>query len=654
MRAARLWVALGLALASPAAAQTPDSTAVPPTGPTVASPPAPSDAVRATPLAAPQPPPLGRAATPVLAPTGDLATEAGLDARPHAFGYALGAPGRWAGVSLWGLAPAAASLTLDGRDASDLYTGAPRLDLVPAEATGPLRLGGGTLGAPAALSAEVRPFRLGRPITELRYLSGHEGVQFAAASHAQTRRASALTRRLLGDAARTTLTAHAATRNADAQTVGGQLRHSHALGRLVASGRRRALELGGLLVDHGVGARRGVTGPGPAATVVGGAAARRTLKTEAWATLRAPLLAASPLAVTASWTGQRLRASPDGQDTLASSANRYALSLAQAARLDGHRLHVRATLAAAGDPSGGTDPFGDADDALGAHLVVADSVALGRAVLVVTPGVHAVGGAVWPSAEARLAAGPLAAGLARGARAPSLLARRGLAGPGLPVVPDPDDGLETTTRGDATLALRGGVLGLDLSAWGAHVAGVQRLVARGDTAFAAVRLGELVSVGGAAGLSARADARRGLYARATVALAQTLGADGDLARREADALPAARARLRFGARATGIGDVLDVDAGVTGRAWTAFRSRIVEPTTGALALPDPTTALGQELPARGTLGLDLTATFAGRAVVFLRYDHALGGRLYDGAALTQGEPLADTAFRFGIFWALLD
>ena len=652
---AALACAVALLLAPPAAAQTPDSTAAFPVAvdSTAA---APSDtttaAGRAVALAAPQAPPWGRAATPVYALTGAISPEALLADRPEAFGYALGTPGRWGGVSLFGLEPAAPSLELDGRAFDDLYTGAPRLDLLPAEALGPLRLGGPG-GAPLALAAETRPFRLGRPITELRYQGGQESVQHASATHAQTRRAPGLGRRLAGEGARTTLTAHAATRGATGPSAGGQTRHSHALGRLVVAGPRRAVELGALYADRLDGARRGLTGASrfdpAAATVLDGSATRRTLRTELWATLRAPVFGAEPLGVTLGTAGQRLRYSPDAIDTLQASVNRVALDLAQTVRLGAHRVGLRATLASEGDPSGGTDVFGDGGARRRASLSALDSLAVGGWTLATQPGLHLVDARLWPSARLALSRGGLRLGARAGARAPARLAERGLAGR---VAPDPSDALERTARGDASLTVGRGAVELRLAAWGAHVVSPQRLLAGADT-FAVVRGDALTSLGGALGLAWREAARRGLYARLTAAAARTLG-DGELARREDDALPALRADGRLGWRAAGVRGVLDLDLGVRAAGWSAFRSRVLEPTTGALALPDPSTPLGQTLPARGTVGLDLAATLAERATVFLQYGNALGGRLYDGAIVTQGEPLTATPFRFGVFWALLD
>ena len=147
---------------------------------------------------------------------------------------------------------------------------------------------------------------------------------------------------------------------------------------------------------------------------------------------------------------------------------------------------------------------------------------------------------------------------------------------------------------------------------------------------------------------------RGFYGRLEATAQVALSPDSSgLARRDADALPALRAEVRVGTRASGVGGgVLDLDLAVVGRAWTAFRSRVVEPVTGRLALPDPVSALGAELPARGVLGVEATATFVDRATVFLQVDHALGQ--IAGAAVVQGEPLAPRVLRFGVFWALLD
>jgi hypothetical protein len=163
-------------------------------------------------------------------------------------------------------------------------------------------------------------------------------------------------------------------------------------------------------------------------------------------------------------------------------------------------------------------------------------------------------------------------------------------------------------------------------------------------------------IGATATLSWRDDVARGLYIHSSVTATQALNASRSaLHQLDAESLPTVWGRLRVGARATNLGNgVADLDLAIVAHGWSAFRGLVVVPATGQMALPDPTGALGAELPARGTVGAEATATFSARASVFLRYDNALATRLYDGARVVQGEPIPATTLRFGVFWALLD
>ncbi|MGB3544718.1 hypothetical protein, partial [Rubrivirga sp.] len=182
------------------------------------------------------------------------------------------------------------------------------------------------------------------------------------------------------------------------------------------------------------------------------------------------------------------------------------------------------------------------------------------------------------------------------------------------------------------------------------------LVSQGDSlVFAVVDEGTTQQGGVALEVGWRERTRRGLYARVGGAARTVLEAETDVQRRWDEALPRAWGRARIGVRAEGVGDgVLDLDLAVVAEGWTAFWSRRVEPVTGALVLPDPTSRLGIEIPGRAVLGLEATATFSARASLFLRYDNALAGRVYSGALVTQGEPLSPPTVRFGVFWALLN
>ncbi len=616
----------------------------------------PADSTRlvAPPAAAP-----GRVVSPVPAVTSVLSAEAFLGRVPGGFDYALGAPGRSGGVSFDGLDPARAAVLLDGRPLDDLVTGAARLDLLPLAALGPLSVADGRLGRTAAVEAETRAFRLARPVTELRYLAGQSGVQNVSATHAQTRLPPAFLRGASRDA-RLTVAGTVLSRAGRGTLVGATLRQTDVLVRALLT---RPGARGGLTVDAGLlytdrtdGARVGVV-PGSAASifslsarVLEPTATRRTLRTEGYAAATFRLLSAQPATVTGSLVGQRLvfRSDPalaqaGGGDTLRVHARRASLRLAQPF---GPRVLFRGGLSADTYPVGAA--FGDALGSLRlrADAAVRDSLARG---VVAEAGGVVDDGRLIPALALRVARGRLDAGVRLGGSAPGPAEAAGLGarlrGGG---------GTERTLSADAALAGRRGASLLTLRGYATARWSARLLVAR-DSAFAVETApGVLAAMGATLGVSLRPDATRGLYLTTATTAHVALAPDASpLARRDADALPRLRTDVRLGARATGIGDgVLDLDLAVVGRAWTAFRGRVVEPTTGRVALPDPATALGARLPARGTLGVEAAATFSRRATVFLQLDHALGQIV--GAAVVQGEPLPVRVVRFGVFWALLD
>ena len=652
-----LWVGLAASTSvQTARAQTPDSPAADSAlvaAPAAATPagglPAPALPRPSVSLPGPEP---GRVATPVPAVTSALSAEARLALVPGAFDYALGAPGRSGGLSIDGLDPTRAALLLDGRPFDDLVTGAPRWDLLPLAALGPLRVSDGRVGRPASVEASVRTFRLGRPVTELRYIAGQSGVQHVSATHAQTRLPPALLRGGSRDA-RLTLAGHVMSRNGRGTLAGATLRHTDVLARALLTRSGASLDAGLLYTDRTDGARRGVV-PGTAADifrlsarVLDPAATRRSLRTEAWATARARLLAAEPATVTLSGVSQRLVFRSDAGDTLRVHARRAGVRVSQPL---GRTLLARADAWADAVPAATSGPVGSPGARLRAHASLRDSVALGAVQATIEGGIHLDGSRLFPSAAVRVARGPSAVGVRFGGAVPGRVETSGLAG----VVAAAGGEPERALIGDAETVLGFGPWQLGLRAFGTVRWNAALLVAR-DTLFAYETAASALTSGGVtATLGFRAAAARGVYARlaATSHPAFRAGAS-DLARREADALPRLRADVRIGTRAAGVGDgVLDLDVALVGRAWTAFRGRVVEPRTGLLALPDPATAFGAVLPARGTLGAEATATFSRRATVFLQIDHALGEIV--GAAVVQGEPLPIRVVRFGVFWALLD
>ena len=653
---------VALALAAGARAQTPDSTAAPPSE-TLAAPAdslAPDASGLPRPAVAPFGPAPGRALTPVPALTAALGPEALLATRPGSFGYALGAPGRVGGVALDALAPDGAGLTLDDRPLDDLFTGAPRVDLLPGAAVGPIRAARGPWGRGHGLAASVRPFRLAVPVTELRYGGGQDGVQQVSATHAQTRRAPAL---VAGgsDASRLTLTGHVGSRAADGPLTGIRLRHVDALGRALVTRPGASVEVGVLHTDRREGARDGVTASSfadlfdfDASTVIRPNATRRTLKTEGWARARVAL-AASPLEVGLAYGLQRLIYTP-GQDTTRVNGRRLAAFARQ--RVAGG-LSVRLDAVYEPAPGLGAGPLAEAGARTRLGVTATDSLRLGPVALSASAGLHRTGSETWPSAALRAEAGPLYAAARYGARPRSRVEAAGLAGR---IAPLADGPTERTLSAEVGAEVRGGPWRLEARAVGHVHTGRRELVSLDDApltgppTFAVQALDGPLRQGMIGGvLGWRERARRGLYARAEATAQRVLDAGDGLRQRVDGALPRAWGVARVGVRAEGVGDgVLDLDLAAVGSGWTAFRSRWAEPVTGLLALPDPGGRFGIAIPAQATLGLEATATFSARASLFLRYDDALGDRVSAGALVTQGEPLPPHVLRFGVFWALLN
>ena len=652
MRGLRLALLVPVLLAAPASAQLPDSlqARAVPADSLAPLPPRPS--------VGPFRPALGRPITAVPAVTASLDAAGLVAQRPEAFGYALGAPGRTAGVALDGLNPDALALSLDGRLFTDPVTDAPQLDLLPLAAMGPVRRGGSGWGRAAALGAGLRPFRLEVPITELRYLGGQDGLRHASGTHAQTRRPPAFLRGGSDDA-RLTATFHAASRAAAGPLAGATLSHTDALGRLLLTRPGVAAEAGVLYTDRTEGARFGVVSDVPAddgvfefatATAREPDALRRTLRTEGWLRARVPITG-EPLEAGASVAVQRLVYTSADQPGVRVHSRRLVGFAEQPLALGGHRLAARVDAVFDAAPDTVAGGFEGAGARLGLHAGVTDSLRLGGVSLAVAGGLHRVGGETWPSASARIERGALSAGLRLGGRARPRVAQSGLSR----ILASADGPTTRAITADAALVLRRADWRFGLRAFASSERDGWHLAARTDTTWAFESLPSLTQGGLSAQVGWREATRRGLYA-SVQATARAVSDPADGLRQRLDAaLPRMWGATRVGVRAEGVGDgVLDLDLAAVGRGWTAFRSRLVDPATGLVVLPLAGDPLGVELPARGTLGLEATATFSAQTSLFLRYDHALGNRLYDGAIVTQGEPLAPHVLRFGVFWALLN
>ncbi len=624
-------------------------------------------------LVAPARPGVGRPATPVPALTFALTAADLLASGARGFAYDLGTPGRSAGLALDGIDPDRLALSLDGRPLADLFTGAARLDVLPWEATDRLALADARGGSAVGVVAGLRPFRLGVPVTELRYLPGEGGLQVVSGTHAQTRGTPF---GLGGPRARMTTTAHFAGRQADGPITGARLRHAHALVRFAIAAPRWGAELTEHYTERTDGARRGIALDANLydplrAAVLDPSAERRLLRNEIALSARVPL-GAAPLAVWSAWTRQttRYRASSAG-DTLAVSGNRYAVGAMQ-------RFGARGSVAGSGpvalawaaledDPWGRFDPLGDGGARVQVHAALSDTLALGSARMAAQAGGHWLSGVGFgPALALRAERGALHAAVSWTGAIPGRLQQSGFTpqasgvtapiGPGVLIGTAPD-ARESTVHSELGARTRIGAFSLGVRGIGQILMNPSRLTvlrdvstaAAEDVAFGYDRASGAITHLGARGALGWRDEAPGFYGAASLALSAWSG-DPPLAERIGEATPRAFGTARLGYRATRVGTgTAALDLGISARGWSAFRGVRVHPATGLLALA----ASGADrLPARGVLDLDASVTFSQRATVSIRLDNVLAGLLYDGAALVQGEPLAASQLRFGVFWAL--
>lgn len=630
---------------------------------------APPDSVRTErPLLAPSAPASGRPLTPVPALTPAL-DAADLLARPSSaalssFAYELGAPGHLAGLSLDALAPERSAVTLDGRPLDDLFTGAPRVDLLPWEATDRIALAGPEAGAPLTLATTLRPFRERVPITELRFHSGRLGIQNVAGTHAQTHRSPW---GIGGERARLTGTFHVGSRRANGPTSGATLRQTNVLARLALAAPGWAAEVTNLYADRRSGARRGVRDDGFAfdpfrASVLDPGATRTTLRNELAATLRAPAVSRQPLAVWSSWTRQVSRYSPASTDTVSAAGNRFAAGLSQ--RLG--RPTFRAWAALDDDPWGRLDPLGDGNERLQIHAALTDTLALGTVRLAGQVGGHLADGQIGPALALRAEAGAVSGAVSWTGVIPGRIEESGYfppeaVAPGVPVGLAAD-GREQVIAAEIGGRAKAGAFRLTLRPFGRLTVDAHRLLEREDVETATATdlvfgYGRAIKpvgvVGAQAALGWREATDSGLYLRST-ATAQTwpLRDPTEVSGRMAEAAPAVFGTSRLGLRATRVGTgTASLDAGATVRAWTAYRGLRVHPATGLLALARTD---ADRLPARATLDLDAEVTFGTRARVSIAWIHVLSGLAYDGVRTLQGEPMPGRHLRFGVFWAFTE
>ena len=567
---------------------------------------------------------------------------------PHRFLYDLGSTGFPHGVGIYGLRPEHQSLTLDGIPFNDLFTGRPRFDLLPLEVLGALH-GEPAFGYTAGTSATLRPLPAPVARTELRYVTGQEGVQQIGATHAQERRPG-----WVGRSGRLGALAHVSGRDANGYYGSSDTGGFRVLGRVRLLRPAYSVEIVEMQQRETSEARSDVTSFDPSAPVTGVNTSRETVRNDLWATVRGDSLLGGAVAGTAFWTVQR--SSFDTGDTAfiqrTARGNRLGARLSYSTTLGHHRLEASVSGWRDGNVEGSAVVDLAASDF--AELRLQDTIQFGTLHISAVTSIQHQNGTTRPSGSLAFywPETGLSAAVQVGHAAVSRLERSG--GFGIASGADPQG---QTLSAEAALDRSWGPFALRL---GSYVLRQHGLVvpafdpaATGATDSIALfsDRSSLLRMGGEAALQWRAEATRGLYASLT-ASAQGGSAERALGDRLLRTLPPYWGRADVGWRALGVfGGVLDLDASVGGRYWPAFQSLDFHAPSALFALPAPGT---RSVPSSATLDARISARVQRRASVFLLYQNALGARAVGGSYLVPIFPLSPHQLSFGVFWTLLN
>ena len=587
-----------------------------------------------------------------------------LAAQPGSFVYDFGSFGWPNGWSPYGLNPQRVALLLGGLPFDDPVTGRPRYDLLPMALLEPLGLQAGRHAAPMAVYAQVRPYVVAQPLTELHYRSGGNGLQSITAMHTQQRRLGLFGRPgalavLFGYGG------HAAT----GDYPGSRLRRMRQLLTRVRYHQTGwSLEATLLHNQRRLGAHGGVIPGVPYETIYNrlianvrnSSATRQTIRNDLSVTLRARLLPGTtePLTISAFTTWQTFRYRNPSADTLVAKTNRYGARLHQDVRLGPN--HLRVLVEAWTDRLNRSNALPDGLTRTQLHATVHDSLRLGAFEAILEGGAYVTDHARFAGGAARAAypLGPVRvfAEVSHTGQPASWIEEHGW-GRFVETVATVPDG--RVSQGRAGLSLRAGAFDLAVFGFAHQETNPLDLYTAGeDSIVARVAPSSFRRTGAGGDLGWRRTARRGFYLTAQPTLVRFLDANAsDEHRRMKDALPEFFAQGRLGARYAFFTNDLLLDLSVRGRFWTEMRSRTLHAPTGLLVLPDATDDLYPAsgfLPSSGTLDVVVEAAVR-TARLFIAYENALSGtQVLLGNQIVPVYPLPARRLRFGVFWPILN
>ncbi len=575
------------------------------------------------------------------------------------FTYAFRLLGWPEGWSPDGLPPHLIGLRLNGRPFNDPVTARPVYELLPLFFLRPIRTGPAIDHAPMAVYAALRPYGTPRPLTELRYRTGGDGLQSIMALHVQNRSLSfrgraGVLQLLFGYGGHAMAGAYPGSRLRRGRQVLLRLRYQQyewALELMNLHNRTRVGAHGGVL-PHPGGPFETIYEPF-GASVRYPTARRQTIRNDLALTLRLRTgLSEAPLTASAYWTAQTFRYRNPELDTLVAKTNRYGFYLEQPLigiiwRLEGTWDHLRQTNAWA-------DTVTTGHGRARIRLLATDTLYWRTWHLGLS------GQLFWQEGRGGMDA-TLTLGRSEGHLRPAL--QLGLHQPEIPWVFQTGWGglLQPCTkcRGGRIVRLRLGLLGTagaftgKLEGFAARLEAVPDLyiVGAGDTVQVQTPASPVMQGGLTFGIDWRHTVQRGLYAGVQATAFQTYNANASiLHRRMAEALPHLLLQTRVGVRLL-LFQELHTDLYLLGRYWTAFRSRMLHAPTGLLALPESN---ARRFGPAGTLDLYMEATLR-TAKLFLVWENITSDTaLQPGVLLVPVYPLPARRLRFGVYWPIWD
>lgn len=570
---------------------------------------------------------------------------------PHVFHYDFGEPGWPDGLSMFGDEPEQLGLTVDGIPFTDLFTERARLDLAPASVLGVSR-DRPRFGRSASIRTRIRPFDSSVPVTELKYQTGTGGLQYISATHAQRRRAPQLIRSQGGQLG---ITGNVSGQRSTGLMSGGALSNWQAFGRITLSRPDFALALTEMHTKHSAGARDGVQPSFPdaynptTAVVLDPNAQRETVRNNLSLRLVLPLQQNRALSLSTYWIRQHERYTAGLGDTLETKGNRFGGQLLVPFQAGMHSFEAGVSGWLDGSTWGKNNPLLSAQSRTQVHAHVRDTLSISEWNVRAELGTHLIGDRVFPTGSIRIDRRGSFAQVSYSGDVEGRAIVDGYNGVTRPVAASS----EKTVRGEAGLQVQWHTLRIRAGGYLALINNPRHLVVRNDSLSVIDSEQGLQRSGGFVGLSWREHAQRGIYvvmnANTSTVLNESVSSFHE---HERDAMPSIWGSGRLGLKAVGVFDgSLDIDLSVCGRAWSAFGGRVFAPSHAIFALPDPTNAV--RVPASGTADLALEATLQQRARLFLVYENALAGSMYDGAYTIPVHPIPRRRIRFGIFWTLL-